>query len=148
MGVLADQVLAVGGSVVGVIPHGLAARELAHRGVADMRVVSTMHARKALMTDLADGFVALPGGLGTFEELFEVATWGQLGIHRKPIGILNVAGYYDPLVALLDHAVAEGFVSPANRGLLSVDSDPVCLIDRMAAHEPPLAPSWITPQEA
>jgi hypothetical protein len=148
MGVLADQVLAVGGSVVGVIPHGLAARELAHRGVADMRVVATMHARKTLMADLADGFVALPGGLGTFEELFEVATWGQLGIHRKPIGILNVAGYYDPLVALLDHAVAEGFVSPANRGLLSVDGDPVCLIDRMVAYEPPPAPSWITPQEA
>jgi uncharacterized protein (TIGR00730 family) len=148
MGVLADQVLAVGGSVVGVIPHGLAARELAHRGVADMRVVATMHARKALMADLADGFVALPGGIGTFEELLEVATWGQLGIHRKPIGILNVAGYYDPLVALLDHAVAEGFVSAMNRGLLSVDDDPVCLLDRMAAHEPPPAPSWITPREA
>ena len=100
MGVLADQALAVGGSVVGVIPHGLAARELAHRGVADMRVVATMHARKALMAELADGFVALPGGIGTFEELLEIATWGQLGIHRKPIGILNVAGYYDPLVAL------------------------------------------------
>lgn len=148
MGVLADQALAAGGSVVGVIPHGLAARELAHRGVADMRVVATMHARKALMAELADGFVALPGGIGTFEELFEIATWGQLGIHRKPIGILNVAGYYDPLVALLDHAVAEGFVSAANRGLLSVDDDPVRLLDRMAAHAPPPALSWITPEEA
>ena len=107
-----------------------------------------MHARKALMAELADGFVALPGGIGTFEELFEVATWGQLGIHRKPIGILNVAGYYDPLVALLDHAVAEGFVSAANRGLLSVDDDPLRLLDRMAAHLPPPAPSWITPEEA
>ena len=148
MGVLADQALAGGGSVVGVIPHGLAARELAHRGVADLRVVATMHARKALMAELADGFVALPGGIGTFEELLEIATWGQLGIHRKPIGILNVAGYYDPLVALVDHAVAEGFVSGANRGLLDVDDDPVRLLDRMAAREPPPALSWITPEEA
>jgi uncharacterized protein (TIGR00730 family) len=97
MGVLADQALAGGGSVTGVIPHGLAARELAHRGVADMRVVPTMHARKALMAELADGFVALPGGIGTLDELFEIVTWSQLGIHRKPIGVLNVAGYYDPL---------------------------------------------------
>jgi uncharacterized protein (TIGR00730 family) len=148
MGVLADQALACGGSVVGVIPHGLAARELAHRGVADMRVVPTMHARKALMAELSDGFVALPGGLGTLEELLEIATWGQLGIHRKPIGVLNVAGYYDPLVELVDHAVAEGFVSAANRRLLSVDDDPLRLLDRMAAHEPPLAPSWITPDES
>jgi uncharacterized protein (TIGR00730 family) len=148
MGVLADEAIAAGGSVVGVIPHGLAARELAHRGVRDMRVVATMHARKALMADLADGFVALPGGTGTFEELFEVATWGQLGIHRKPIGILNVAGYYDPLVALVDHAVAEGFVSAANRRLLSVDDDPHRLLDRMAAHLPPATPSWATPEGA
>ena len=131
-----------------MIPHGLAARELAHRGVADMRVVATMHARKALMAELADGFVALPGGIGTFEELLEIATWGQLGIHRKPIGILNVANYYDPLVALLDHAVAEGFVSAANRRLLGVDDDPLRLLDRMAAHEPPPGLSWITPEEA
>jgi uncharacterized protein (TIGR00730 family) len=148
MGVLADQALAAGGEVTGVIPHGLAARELAHRGVADMRVVSTMHARKALMAELADGFVALPGGIGTFEELLEIATWGQLGIHRKPIGVLDVAGYYDPLVALLDHAVAEGFVTPENRRLVIVDDSPERLLDRMAAHEPPPAPSWITPEEA
>jgi hypothetical protein len=113
-----------------------------------MRVVPTMHARKALMAELADAFVALPGGIGTFEELLEIATWGQLGIHRKPIGILNVAGYYDPLVALLDHAVAEGFVSAANRRLLSVDDEPGRLLDRMAALEPPPAPSWITPEES
>jgi len=106
MGVLADHALAGGGSVTGVIPHGLAARELAHRGVADMRVVPTMHARKALMASLADAFVALPGGLGTLDELFEIATWSQLGIHRKPVGVLNVGGYYDPLVVLLEHAAA------------------------------------------
>ena len=148
MGVLADRALAAGVEVTGVIPHGLAARELAHRGVADMRVVPTMHARKALMAELADGFVALPGGIGTFEELLEIATWGQLGIHRKPIGVLNVAGYYDPLVALLDHAVAEGFVTAQNRRLVTVDSSPERLLDRMAAHEAPPAPSWITPEEA
>jgi hypothetical protein len=148
MGVLADAALAAGGEVTGVIPNGLAARELAHRGVLDMRVVPTMHARKALMAELADAFVALPGGLGTLEELFEIATWAQLGIHREPIGVLDVAGYYAPLVALLDHAVAEGFVSPANRGLVIVDDDAGRLLDRLAAHQPPPAPSWITPEEA
>jgi uncharacterized protein (TIGR00730 family) len=148
MGVLADHALAAGGSVTGVIPHGLAARELSHAGVADMRVVATMHARKALMAELADAFVALPGGIGTFEELLEVATWGQLGIHRKPIGILNVAGYYDPLVALLGHAADAGFVPERNRGLFVVDEDPARLLDRLAAHVPPPGPAWITPEEA
>jgi uncharacterized protein (TIGR00730 family) len=148
MGVLADHALAAGAEVVGVIPHGLAARELAHRGVADMRVVPSMHARKALMAELADGFVALPGGIGTFEELLEIVTWGQLGIHRKPVGVLNVAGYYDPLVALLDHAVAEGFVTAENRGLVTVDEEPERLLDRMAEHRPPPAPAWIAPEEA
>ena len=146
MGVLADHVLSAGGSVTGVIPHGLAARELAHRGVSDMRVVPTMHARKALMAELADGFVALPGGIGTLEELFEIVTWGQLGIHHKPVGVLNVAGYYDPLVALLEHAAAEGFV-PGGR-LVLVDVDAERLLDRMASHEPPVGPAWITPEEA
>lgn len=148
MGVLADHALAAGGRVTGVIPHGLAARELAHRGVADMRVVATMHARKALMAELADGFVAMPGGLGTLEELLEIATWGQLGIHRKPIGVLNVAGYYDPLVALLGHAADAGFVSERNRDLFVVDEDPGRLLDRLAAHVPPPGPAWITPEEA
>ncbi|HEX9187660.1 MAG TPA: TIGR00730 family Rossman fold protein [Vicinamibacteria bacterium] len=148
MGVLADHALAAGGRVTGVIPHGLAARELAHRGVEDTRVVPTMHARKALMAELADGFVALPGGIGTFEELFEILTWGQLGIHRKPVGVLNVAGYYDPLEALLDHAVAEGFVSAVNRRLVIVDSEGERLLDRLASHEPPPGPAWITPAEA
>lgn len=148
MGVLADHALAAGGQVTGVIPHGLAVRELAHRGVADMRVVPTMHARKALMAELADGFVALPGGLGTFEELLEIGTWGQLGIHRKPIGLLNVAGYYDPLVTLMDHAAAEGFVTAPNRGLFVVEKDAARLLDRLADHVPPPGPAWITPEEA
>jgi hypothetical protein len=148
MGVLADAVLAGGGRVTGVIPHGLAARELAHRAVFDMRVVPTMHARKALMADLADGFVALPGGIGTLEELFEIVTWSQLGIHRKPVGVLNVAGYYDPLVSLLDHAVAGGFVPAKSREIVVVDEEPARLLDRMAAYEPPPGPAWITPEEA
>jgi uncharacterized protein (TIGR00730 family) len=148
MGVLADHALAAGGSVIGVIPHGLAARELAHRGVSDMRVVPTMHARKAAMASLADGFVALPGGMGTFEELFEVVTWGQLGIHRKPIGVLNVAGYYDPLVALLDHATAGGFVGDEGRRLVLVDSDAGRLLDRMSEYVAPPVPEWATPEEA
>jgi len=146
MGVLADHVLAGGGRLTGVIPHGLAARELAHRGVSDMRVVPTMHARKALMAELADAFVALPGGIGTLEELFEVVTWAQLGIHRKPVGVLNVAGYYDPLVALLDHAAAEGFVSDAR--IVLVDAEPERLLDRLASHDPPPRPAWIAPEEA
>jgi len=148
MGVLADEALAAGGALTGVIPHGLAARELAHRGVADMRVVPTMHARKALMAELADGFVALPGGIGTLEELFEIVTWSQLGIHRKPVGVLNVAGYYDPLVALLDHAVDGGFVPAASRGLVIVDEQPSRLVDRMSAHVLPPGPAWITPEES
>ena len=148
MGVVADAALAEGGDVVGVIPHALAARELAHRDVGDMRVVPSMHARKALMAELSDGFVALPGGLGTLEELFEIATWGQLGIHRKPVGVLNVAGYYDPLTALLDHAVAEGFVSAENRRLVVVDDSAASLLDRLLAQRPPEGPEWITPEEA
>jgi uncharacterized protein (TIGR00730 family) len=147
MGVVADAVLAHGGTVTGVIPRGLAARELAHGGVADMRVVPTMHARKALMAELADAFVALPGGIGTFEELLEVTTWGQLGIHAKPIGVLNVAGYYDPLVSLLEHAVAEGFLPQASRSLVIVDDDVERLLDRLAAHRLPPAPEWVTADE-
>jgi uncharacterized protein (TIGR00730 family) len=147
MGVVADAVLAGGGTATGVIPRGLAARELAHRGVADMRVVSTMHARKALMAELADAFVALPGGIGTFEELLEIATWGQLGIHAKPIGVLNVAGYYDPLVALLDHADTEGFLPEASRERVIVDGDVDRLLERLAGHRPPPAPEWVTADE-
>jgi len=148
MGVVADAALAAGGEVIGVIPHALAARELAHREVADMRVVPDMHARKALMAELSDGFIALPGGLGTFEELFEIATWSQLGIHRKPLGVLNVAGYYDPLVALLDHAVREGFVSIGNRDLVAVAETPEPLLEKLLRHRPPEGPEWVTPEPA
>jgi uncharacterized protein (TIGR00730 family) len=129
MGVLADTVLAEGGEIIGVIPGALLEREIAHRGLSELRVVETMHERKAMMAQLADAFVALPGGLGTFEELFEVWTWGQLGLHSKPYGLFNAAGYYDPLIAFLDHACEEGFVRPAQRTMLAVDDDPNELLD-------------------
>ncbi len=148
MGVLADAVLGAGGEAIGVIPHGLAAREVAHRGLRDLRVVPSMHARKSLMAELSDAFLALPGGFGTFEELFEVITWAQLGIHRKPIGLLNVGGYYDGLIGFLDHAVAEGFASAGNRGLVQVADTPEALLDRLAAHRQGAGPEWITPEEA
>jgi uncharacterized protein (TIGR00730 family) len=148
MGVLADAVLAAGGEAIGVIPHGLAAREVAHGGLLDLRVVPSMHARKSLMAELSDAFLALPGGFGTLEELFEAITWSQLGIHRKPIGVLNVGGYYDGLIGFLDHAVAEGFVSRENRGLVQIADTPEALLDRLTAHRPGEGPKWITPEEA
>lgn len=128
MGVVADAVLEQGGEVIGVIPEALVQRELAHPGVQDMRIVPTMHARKALMSELSEGFLALPGGLGTFEELFEVLTWGQLGFHNKPIGLLNVNGYCDPLLMMLDRGVQSDFLSQRNRQLLfATDSIPSLL---------------------
>jgi uncharacterized protein (TIGR00730 family) len=148
MRVVADAVMENGGSVIGVIPHGLAAREVAHRGVQEMRVVPSMHARKALMAELSDAFLTLPGGFGTFEELFESVTWAQLGIHRKPLGLLNVAGYFDHLVSFVDHAVAEGFVPAAGRDLVVVGDETEALLDRLAAYEPPAGPAWITARES
>ena len=129
MGVVADAVLAERGEVIGVIPGTLVEREIAHRQLTELRVVDTMHQRKAGMADLADAFVALPGGLGTLEELFEIWTWGQIGLHAKPYGLLNTAGYYDPLIEFLDHAVREGFVREAQRSALFVSSDPDELLD-------------------
>lgn len=133
MGVLADAVLAGGGEVVGVIPQALVERELAHRGVTDLRVVGSMHERKALMADLSDAFAALAGGFGTADEVFEVLTWAQLGIHAKPVGLLNTAGYFDPLLAWLDRAVQDGFLSPSSRGLLLVADTPEGLLDAIQA---------------
>ena len=128
MGVIADAVLASGGEVIGVIPETMVARELAHTGVTRLQVVSGMHERKARMAALADAFIALPGGYGTFEELFEVITWAQLGLHRKPIGLLNVAGYFSALAALVEHAIAEGFIRPEHGRLLSSSDDPATLL--------------------
>ncbi len=144
MGLVADAVLAAGGEAIGVIPHGLAAREVGHLGLSELHVVDTMHERKALMADLADGFVALPGGLGTLEELMEVWTWAQLGIHRRPVGLLNVDGYYDGLLTFVDHAVREGFVRESHRALLLVGEAPDDLLDRLEAYEAPRMPRWLT----
>lgn len=133
MGVIADAVLAAGGEVTGVIPEALATVELLHPQVADMRVVTTMHARKALMADLSDAFVAMPGGFGTFEKFFEVVTWSQLRLHQKLTGLLNVGGYYDPLVRLVDHSVQEGFINVKHRGLLVIEERPDMLLRRLSA---------------
>jgi uncharacterized protein (TIGR00730 family) len=143
MGVIADAVLAAGGHAIGVIPHALVARELAHRALPDLRVVNSMHERKATMAALADAFVAMPGGFGTVEEFCEVITWTQLGVHRKPCGLLNVGGFYDPLIAQFDRGVVEGFIKIGNRRIVVADADPGALLDALAqAPAPPEAP-WI-----
>jgi uncharacterized protein (TIGR00730 family) len=137
MGVLADAVLEAGGEAVGVIPQALVDRELAHRGLTELRVVDNMHQRKAEMADLSDAFVALPGGYGTADELFEMLTWAQLKLHKKPIGLLDVHGFFRPLLLWVDHAVAEGFVRPDHRRLLLEADDPERLLDLLASYRPP-----------
>ncbi len=146
MGVLADAVLDSGGEVEGVIPGPLATKELLHPRATRMHVTPTMHARKAKMAELADAFVVLPGGFGTFEEFFEVVTWAQLGIHQKPVGVLNVAGYFDPLLALVENAIEEGFIRPALRGLLVVSDSEEALLEKLATHEPPQVHRWLDPE--
>jgi len=146
MGVLADAVLEAGGEITGVLPKMLATKELRHPGVADMRLTADMHERKAVMAELSDAFVALPGGYGTFEELFEVITWAQLGIHRKPIGLLNTAGYFDPLVRMIDHAIQEGFVKESHRGLIVVEERPDALLSTLQTHEMPAVKRWMGPE--
>jgi uncharacterized protein (TIGR00730 family) len=149
MGLLADAALAAGAEVIGVIPRPLATKELAHTGLTEMRVVESMHDRKATMNALADGFVALPGGLGTFEETLEVLTWAQLGIHAKPIGVLNVEGYYDGLLRWLSHAVGDGFVRREHLALLLFADAPAELLDRFASWTPPPGPRrWLKPSQA
>jgi uncharacterized protein (TIGR00730 family) len=136
MGVLADAALAAGGEAIGVIPEALVAREIGHSGLTKLHVVRSMHQRKTLMADLADAFIALPGGYGTFEEFFEAVTWTQLGIHQKPCGLLNVDGYYDALLALLGRAVADGFVREANRTLVLDAPDVATLLEKLEAFRP------------
>jgi len=143
MGVVADEILHLGGSAVGVIPRALREREVGHDGLTELHVVETMHERKAKMADLADAFIALPGGLGTIEEIFEIWTWAQLGMHQKPCGFLDVAGYYAPLAAFLDHATREGFIRPQLRGTAIFESDPDALLRRFAAYAPPAVEKWI-----
>jgi uncharacterized protein (TIGR00730 family) len=148
MGVLADTALAQGVEVIGVIPGPLATRELAHSGLSDLRVVGSMHERKATMASLVDGFVALPGGLGTLEETLEVLTWSQLGIHEKPVGLLNVAAYFDPLLSLLTRAAAEGFVRREYLDLLLSADTPAALLDAFVAWRPPtLIRAWLSPRQ-
>jgi uncharacterized protein (TIGR00730 family) len=143
MGAIADAALEGGGRVTGVIPQSLVDREIAHPGLTDLRVVDSMHERKAQMAELADAFVALPGGVGTLEELFEVYTWNQLGLHAKPLGLFNVRGYFDGLVRFLDHAVQERFVTPQNRAMLLVGEDLDALLDGLAGWQGPAQPKWI-----
>jgi uncharacterized protein (TIGR00730 family) len=143
MGAVADAAMEGGAHVIGVIPQSLVDREVAHAGLGDLRVVDSMHERKALMAELSDAFVALPGGVGTLEELFEVYTWNQLGLHAKPLGLFNVRGYYDGLARFLDHAVAERFVTPQHRAMLLVGEELDELLDGLEAWQAPRQPKWI-----
>ncbi len=142
MGVVADSALAAGGRAIGVIPQALHDKEVAHLGLTDLQIVGSMHERKARMDALSDGFVAMPGGAGTLEEIFEQWTWAQLGIHAKPVAFLNVAGYFDPLFAMIDRTVASGFTDKAYRDMLIVADDPGEIIGRIAAYDPPAA-KWL-----
>jgi len=148
MGIIADAVMQAGGEVIGVIPDALVERELAHGDVTQMIVVRSMHERKAKMAELSNGFVAMPGGYGTFEEFCEIITWAQLGMHRMPCGILNVNGYYDPLMKLFDHAVAEGFLRPGNRRLVLEETDPERLLTALATYTPQHTEKWISRDES
>lgn len=143
MGMVADQVLKLGGQAIGVIPKALAHKEVAHPNLTELHVTQSMHERKMLMAELADGFIALPGGIGTLEELFEIWTWAQLGFHQKPCGLLNVAGYYDALISFLDHVAAEQFVKPHHRAMLMVEADPQLLLDRYVNYQPPPVKHWV-----
>ena len=147
IGVLANATLAHGGEVIGVIPRALFDLEVGHTGLSDLRIVGSMHERKALMADLADAFIALPGGLGTLEEFFEVLTWAQLGLHAKPCGLLNVDRYYDPLIQLLDHMVAARFVRAEHRAMVLVEEAPQRLLERFAGYRVPVQEKWIDREE-
>lgn len=143
MGAAADAALAAGGEVYGVLPRALARKELEHEGLTRLEIVETMHQRKARMAELSDAFIALPGGAGTLEEVFEIWTWGQLAIHAKPAAFLNVEGYYDPLRRFLDHAVEEGFVREAHRDMLAFGEDPAQLLEHLSAYVAPVQEKWL-----
>lgn len=143
MGAVADAVLAERGHVTGVIPQALVAKELAHHGLSELRIVASMHERKTVMADLADGFIALPGGFGTLEEFFEILTWAQLGLHQKPCGLLNVQCYFDRLLSFVGHAIDEGFLTREHGAMVSVSDSPDALLDMMAAYRAPVIEKWI-----
>ncbi|MFA4939983.1 TIGR00730 family Rossman fold protein [Brevundimonas sp.] len=147
MGAVADAALAAGGEVIGVIPEALVQREVAHKGLNDLRIVGSMHERKQLMADLSDGFIALPGGIGTFEELFEVWTWTQLGTHAKPCALLNVKGFYNHLLAFLDHVIDEAFLKQVHRDMIVVANEPTALLDALKTHRLPTETKWIGKEE-
>lgn len=147
MGLLADTVLQLGGQAVGVIPEALVRREVAHKHLTELHVTQSMHERKMLMAELSDGFIALPGGIGTLEELFEIWTWAQLGLHGKPCGLLNIAGYFDALAAFLDHAEAEQFIRRSHHSMLMVEHDPEILLDRFGGYQPPAVTQWVEKDE-
>lgn len=143
MGLIANTMLEMGGQVVGVIPDALVRKEVAHANLTELHVTQSMHERKTLMAELADGFIAMPGGIGTLEEIFEVWTWGQLGFHNKPCGLLNVEGYFDSLIKFLDNTVTEEFVQQPHRSMLLVDSNPTALLDKFASYHPPTIQKWV-----
>jgi uncharacterized protein (TIGR00730 family) len=147
MGILADSVLAAGGQAIGVMPRSLVEKEIAHTSLTRLHVVESMHQRKALMADLAEAFLLLPGGFGSWEEFFESVTWLQLGIHSKPCAVLNVGGYYDALLSLTSHAVAEGFLRPAHKDMLLVDDDIPRLLNRLQTARIPVEPKWMDPEQ-
>jgi len=147
MGMVADQVLKLGGQVIGVIPKALAHKEVAHHHLTELHVTQSMHERKMLMAELSDGFIALPGGIGTLEELFEIWTWAQLGFHRKPCGLLNVEGYYDSLITFLDHVLAEQFVKKHHHAMLIVETNPDALLDHYINYQPPAVRHWVGKDE-
>jgi uncharacterized protein (TIGR00730 family) len=148
MGVIADAVMEAGGRAIGVIPELLVNKEVGHNGLTELHVVPDMHQRKKMMADLSDAFVAMPGGAGTFEELFEVYTWAQLGYHQKPVALLNIDGYYDPLIAMLAHTVEEGFMRQTYLDILQVEAEPAALIARLKAYQPPQKDKWAGNREA
>ncbi len=143
MGVIGDAAMAAGGRVIGVTPRRLVEKEVAHTGLTELRVVDSMHERKAMMAELSDAFIALPGGIGTFEEFFEVLTWSQLGFHAKPCGLLNVAGYYDQLLGFLDHSVTQGFLRKEHRSMVLTDTEPARLLDQLETFRMPVVNKWL-----
>lgn len=147
MGIVADAALAAGGEVHGIIPRALREKEVGHHGLTRLEIVETMHIRKARMAELSEGFIAMPGGIGTFEELFEIWTWGQLGIHEKPLAFLNVAGFYDPLATFLDNTVEAGFLKQTHRAMAITDTEPVTLLDRMEQYLPAQTIKWVEKEQ-
>lgn len=147
MGVIADAVMREGGEVTGIIPDSLDKKEVGHHGITELRIVGSMHERKAMMAELADGFIAMPGGIGTFEEFFEILTWAQLGFHEKPCAVLNIAGYYDGLLALCETAVREGFLHPMHRQLILEDSEPAALLEKMKNYRPKHFGKWLDKED-